>query len=54
MHTLDEVKEKLLHLYDAELLLELLQIDAEEILDRFEDRLMMAMDTLEEEFEDES
>ena len=40
MLTFDEIKDKLLETFDADLLLELLQIDAEELLDRFEDRLM--------------
>lgn len=39
MLTYDEIRDKLLVTYDVELLLELLQISAEELLDRFDDRL---------------
>ena len=41
--TFDELREKLIVQYDIELLVELLQIEAEELLDRFEDRLMIKM-----------
>lgn len=39
MLTMDEIRDKLLTQYDTELLLELLQINAEELLDRFDDKL---------------
>lgn len=51
MLTLDELKEKLLHAYDIELLIELLQIEGPELLDRFEDRLMMKATELQKEIE---
>ncbi len=51
--TLDEIKEKILHLYDPDDLLEALQISSEEILDRFEDKLIRKLDQFTEELEDE-
>jgi len=51
--TLEEIKEKILHLYDPDDLLEALQISSEEILDRFEDKLIRKLDEFTEELEDE-
>jgi hypothetical protein len=51
--TLEEIKEKILHLYDPDDLLEALQISSEEILDRFEDKLLRKLDQFTEELEDE-
>ena len=51
--TLEENKEKILHLYDPDDLLEALQISSEEILDRFEDKLIRKLDDFTEELEDE-
>lgn len=51
--TLEEIKEKILHLYDPDDLLEALQISSEEILDRFEDKLIRKLDDFTEELEDE-
>ena len=51
--TLEEIKEKILHLYDPDDLLEALQISSEEILDRFEDKLIRKLDQFKEELEDE-
>ena len=51
--TLEEIKEKILHLYDTDDLLEALQISSEEILDRFEDKLLRKLDEFTEELEDE-
>ena len=51
MHTFNEQKERILKEYDVELLVEVLQIEAGELLERFEDRLMIKM--LEGVFEDE-
>jgi hypothetical protein len=51
--TLEEIKEKILHLYDPDDLLEALQISSEEILDRFEDKLIRKLDQFTEELEDE-
>ena len=51
--TLDEIKERLLQYYDPDDLLEALQISSEEILDRFEDKLMRKLDSFQEELEEE-
>jgi len=51
--TLEEIKEKILHLYDPDDLLEALQISSEEILDRFEDKLLRKLDQFTEELEEE-
>lgn len=56
MLTLEETKERILRVYDPDDLLEALQISAEEILDRFEDKLINRLeqfydDLLEEEDE---
>ena len=51
--TLDEIKERLLQYYDPDDLLEALQISSEEILDRFEDKLMKRLDEFHEELEEE-
>ncbi len=46
--TYEELKEKILREYDADLLLEVLEINAEMLLDRFEDLLMKNMDKFQE------
>jgi hypothetical protein len=51
--TLDEIKERLLQTYDPDDLLESLQISSEEILDRFEDKLLRKLDEFQEELEEE-
>lgn len=51
--TLDEIKERLLQQYDPDDLLEALQISSEEILDRFEDKLLRKLDSFQEELEEE-
>ena len=51
--TLEEIKERLLRFYDPDDLLEALQISSEEILDRFEDKLINRFDFFEEEFKEE-
>ena len=51
--TLEETKERLLRFYDPDDLLEALQISAEEILDRFEDKLLRKLDEFQEELEEE-
>ena len=51
--TLEEIKERLLRLYDPDALLEALQISAEELLDRFEDKLIRKLDGFQEELEEE-
>ena len=49
MLTLEETKEKILRFYDPDDLLEALQITSDELLDRFEDKLIVRL----EEFWDE-
>lgn len=51
--TLEELKEKLLALYDPDDLLELLEVTSEDLLDRFEDLLINRMDYLEKELEND-
>ena len=51
--TLEEIKERLLKTFDPDDLLEALQITSEELLDRFEDKLINRLDVFEEELEDE-
>ena len=51
--TLEEIKERLLRLYDPDDLLEALQISSEELLDRFEDKLIRRLDEFQEELEEE-
>ena len=51
--TLDEIKERILQYYDPDDLLESLQISSEEILDRFEDKLLRKLDSFQEELEEE-
>ena len=51
--TLEEVKERLLKTLDPDDLLEALQITSEEILDRFEDKLINRLDVFEQELEEE-
>ena len=48
MLTLDEMCEKLLVRYDTKLLVELLSIGAPELLDRFEDKLELNREAIEE------
>ena len=52
--TLEEIKERLLRLYDPDDLIESLQISAEDILDRFEDKLLLKLDEFQEDLEDAS
>jgi hypothetical protein len=51
--TLDELRDKLLDQYDPDDLIEMLQISAEELLDRFEDKLINRFETLQDEFLEE-
>ena len=51
--TLEEIKERLLKTFDPDDLLEALQITLEQLLDRFEDKLINKLDVFEEELEDE-
>jgi len=52
--TLEEVKERLLKTLDPDDLLEVLQITSEEMLDRFEDKLINRLDVFEQELEEEN
>jgi len=49
--TMDEIKERILRLYDPDDLLEALEISAEELMDRFEDKLINRLDRFEEELQ---
>jgi len=49
--TMEEIKERILMFYDPDDLLEALEISAEQLLDRFEDKLINRLDQFEEEFE---
>ena len=49
--TMDEIKERILRVYDPDDLLEALEISAEELLDRFEDKLINRLDKFEEELQ---
>jgi hypothetical protein len=51
--TLEEIKERLLRFYDPDDLLEALQISSEELLDRFEDKLLLRLDKFQEDLEEE-
>jgi len=51
--TLEEMKERLTKMYDPDDLLEVFQITTEDILNRFEDRLIRNFDMFHEEFEEE-
>ena len=53
MLTLEEIKERILKVYDPDDLLEGLQITAEELLDRFEDKLLKKLEHFHEELEEE-
>lgn len=52
MLTLEEIKERILKAYDPDDLLEALQINSEELLERFEDLLILRLDQFEEELEE--
>ena len=51
--TVDEIKERVLQRYDPDDLIESLDISSEEILDRFEDKLINRLDEFEEDLTDE-
>ena len=51
--TLEEVKERLLKTFDPDDLLEALQITSEQLLERFEDKLINRLDIFERELEEE-
>jgi len=51
--TLEEIKERLLKTMDPDDLLEALQITSEQLLERFEDKLINRLDVFEVELEEE-
>ena len=51
--TMEEIKERLLRAYDPDDFLESLEITSEEILDRFEDKLINRLEQFAEELEGE-
>ena len=51
--TMEEIKERLLRAYDPDDFLESLEITSEELLDRFEDKLINRLEKFAEELEDE-
>ena len=51
--TLEEVKERLLKTFDPDDLLEALQITSEQLLERFEDKLINRLEVFEQELEGE-
>ena len=51
--TMEEIKELLIRNYDPEDFLEALEITSEELLDRFEDKLINKLEVFAEELEDE-
>ena len=51
--TMEEIKERLPRAYDPDDFLESLEITSEELLDRFEDKLINRLEKFAEELEDE-
>jgi len=51
---MEEIKERLLRDYDPEDFVEALEITSEELLDRFEDKLINRLEKFAEELEDET
>jgi hypothetical protein len=52
--TIDEIREMLLQRYDPDDLIEYLELTSEEILDRFEDKLINRLDKFQEELQDDT
>tara|TARA_R110002020_G_C16236259_1_gene768787 strand:- start:137 stop:304 length:168 start_codon:yes stop_codon:yes gene_type:complete len=52
MYTLDELREKVLQRFEVDDILMLLDINAEELVDRFEDKFIDRMDDIQKEMED--
>ena len=52
--TMFEIKEKLLERYEVDDLVEALAVTSEELLDRFEDKLINRLDSFEEELNEET
>ena len=52
--TMDEIREKILDRYDPYDLIDFLELTSEEILDRFEDKLINRLEMFEEELKDDT
>ena len=52
--TMDEIREMILKRYDPDDLVEYLELTSEEILDRFEDKLINRLEQFEEELQDDT
>ena len=52
--TMDEIREKILDRYDPDDLVDYLELTSEEILDRFEDKLINRLEQFEEELQDDT
>jgi hypothetical protein len=51
---MDEIREKILDRYDPDDLIEFLELTSEELLDRFEDKLINRLEQFEEELQDDT
>tara|TARA_R100001594_G_scaffold107555_1_gene142183 strand:+ start:2147 stop:2329 length:183 start_codon:yes stop_codon:yes gene_type:complete len=51
---MSEIKEKLLERYEVDDLVEALEVTSEELLDRFEDKLINRLDIFEEDLKEET
>lgn len=52
--TMDEIREKILDRYDPDDLIDFLELTSEELLDRFEDKLINRLEQFEEELQDDT
>ena len=52
--TMDEIREMILKRYDPDDLVDYLELTSEEILDRFEDKLINRLEMFEEELQDDT
>ena len=52
MYTLDELREKLLTRYEIDDIIELLDINSEELVDRFEDKVINRIEKIQREIEE--
>ena len=52
--TMDEIREMILRRYDPDDLVDYLELTSEEILDRFEDKLINRLEMFEEELQDDT
>ena len=51
---MDEIREKILDRYDPDDLIDFLELTSEELLDRFEDKLINRLEQFEEELQDDT